>query len=446
MKRNRKKFKRKSNVKLYLIIVFSLSLFIGLGYSYLQTALGINGLTKVSKNSWDVHFENLKAPNNNTTLDGTTSVKSTITLNPGDVYYYTVDVVNNGTIDAKVGSISPITIESAYRNILEVDANYVNPANGEVLSQNDVLRAGTKERIKFKVRYKSEDELAGNVTGTTLTLKLTINYVQADENVTEVNHTSPALCVKASKLHTEECSRSSGGCYSSGYYVGGSKNTTTITYGTNTGSLTTGYALDCDVNFNGEIDVDENGNSTERFYYVGDKDGSTSDYATLIYYKNINNGEYNSNDNSFGPSNNLLSKLPDNNWDNPKLIKNMTRQIYNELGLATTTGGDLPNFNYKDKSARLITYNEIKTATSGSDVTATDALSNYNFLLENTDYSKETCTDNCNYWTETPLSSSNKAVWIVDGTASNLITIDGGTTTIGVRPVIEVLKTNISID
>ena len=124
----------------------------------------------------------------------------------------------------------------------------------------------------------------------------------------------------------------------------------------------------------------------------------------------------------------------------------MTRQIYNELGLATTAGGDLPNFNYKDKSARLITYNEIKTATSGSDVTATDALSNYNFLLENTDYSKVTCTDNCNYWSETPLSSSNKAVWIVDGTASNLITIDGGTTTIGVRPVIEVLKTNISID
>ena len=444
--RKSKRFKRKSKTKLYLILVFSLSLFIGLGYSYLQTALGINGLTKVSKNNWDVHFENLKVTDNNTVLDGTTSVKSTITLNPGDVYYYTVDVVNNGTIDAKVGSISPITIESEYRNVLEVDANYVNPASGEVLSQNDILRAGTKERIKFKVRYKGEDELTASVTEKTLSLKLTVNYVQADETITEVNHTSPALCVKATQLHTEECSRSSGGCYSSGYYTGGSKNTTTITYGTNTGNLTAGYALDCDVNFNGEVDVDESGNSTERFYYVGDKDGSSSEYATLIYYKSINTSEYNSNDNSFGPSNNLLSKLPGNNWDNPKLIKNMTRQIYNELGTTTTTGGGLPNFNYKDKSARLITYNEIKTATSGSDVTASDALSNYNFLLENTDYSRATCTENCNYWTETPLSSNNTSIWIVDGTANNLITMGGGTTTVGLRPVIEVLKTNISVE
>ena len=178
--RKRKKFKRKSHTKLYLILVFSLSLFIGLGYSYLQTALGINGLTKVSKNSWDVHFENLKS-SGNATLDGTTSVKSTVTLNPGDVYYYTVDVVNNGTIDAKIGSISPINVSNIYQNVLEIDANYVNPANGEVLSQNDILRAGTKERIKFKVRYKSESELATSVNGATLTLKLTVNYVQADE-------------------------------------------------------------------------------------------------------------------------------------------------------------------------------------------------------------------------------------------------------------------------
>ena len=436
--RKRKKFKRKSHAKLYLILVFSLSLFIGLGYAYLQTALGINGLTKVSKNSWDVHFENLKA-SGNATLDGTTSVKSTVTLNPGDVYYYTVDVVNDGTIDAKIGSISPINVSNIYQNVLEVDANYVNPANGEVLSQNDILRAGTKERIKFKVRYKSESELATSVNGATLTLKLTVNYVQADSNITEVSHTNPAVCRKATELHTEECSRSSGGCYASGYYASGSKHTTTITYGTNTGSLTTGYALDCDVNLNGEYD--------ERFYYVGDKDGDpNSTYATLIYYKNLDTSEYNANDNSFGPSNNLLSKLPGSNWDNSKLVTNMTRQLYNELGTTTTAGGNLPNFNYLNKSGRLVTYNEIKTAIGGSDVTANNALSNYNFLLENTDYSKQTCGNDCNYWTETPLSSNNTSAWVVDGTNNNLITMTGDVNTVGVRPVIEVLKTNINIE
>lgn len=438
--RRRKRFKRKSNIKIYLVIVFSLSLFIGLGYSFLQTALGINGLTKVSKNNWDVHFENLKAPANTATIDGTTSVKSTISLNPGDVYYYTVDVVNNGTIDAKIGSISPITISGAYQNAIEYEANYVNPASGEVLSQNDVLRAGTKERIKFKVRYKGEDELTTSINGSTIKLKLSVNYVQADETITEVSHTSPAICKKATELHTEECTRTSGGCFASGYSANGSKGTTTITYGTNEGSLAVGYALDCDVNLNGEYD--------ERFYYVGDKDGdSTNGYATLVYYKNVDVSEYNSNDNSFGPSTNLLSKLPaKTSWDNTKLVTNMTRQLYNELGTTTTTGGNLPNFNYLNKSGRLVTYNEIKTAIGGSDVTANNALSNYNFLLENTNYSKQACGNDCNYWTETPLSSNNTSAWVVDGTANNLITMTGDVNTVGVRPVIEVLKSNINIE
>ena len=438
--RRRKHFKRKSNIKLYLVIVFSLSLFIGLGYSFLQTALGINGLTKVSKNGWDVHFENLKAPTNTATIDGTTSVKSTITLNPGDVYYYTVDVVNNGTIDAKIGSISPITISNAYQNAIEYEANYVNPASGKVLSQNDVLRAGTKERIKFKVRYKSADELTTSINGSTIKLKLTVNYVQADDNITEVSHTSPALCVRATELHTEECSRTSGGCFASGYSATGSKGTTTITYGTNEGSLTTGYALDCDVNLNGEYD--------ERFYYVGDKDGdSTNGYATLIYYKNLDVSEYNSNNNSFGPSNTLLGKLPTkSSWDNTKINSSLTRQLYNELGTDTTTGGTLPNYTYTNKAARLLTYNEIKSSLGNIDVTENGALSNYNFLLENTDYSKTSCVKDCNYWTETPLSSNNISAWVVDGTDNNLISMNGGTSTVGVRPVIEVLKTNISIN
>ena len=124
----------------------------------------------------------------------------------------------------------------------------------------------------------------------------------------------------------------------------------------------------------------------------------------------------------------------------------MTRQIYNELGTTTTAGGDLPNFNYLNKSGRLITYNEIKTAIGGGNVTSANSLNNYDFLLEKTDYSKQSCGSDCNYWTETPLSSNNSSAWVVDGTDNNLVTMTGDITTVGVRPVIEVLKTNINIE
>ena len=34
-------------------------LFISIGYAYLSATLSINGHTKLSANTWDIHFENL---------------------------------------------------------------------------------------------------------------------------------------------------------------------------------------------------------------------------------------------------------------------------------------------------------------------------------------------------------------------------------------------------
>ena len=61
MKRyNKRVYKKISNKRrLYFVILFSLILSIGLGYAYLQSVLTFSGTTKISKNNWDIHFDNL---------------------------------------------------------------------------------------------------------------------------------------------------------------------------------------------------------------------------------------------------------------------------------------------------------------------------------------------------------------------------------------------------
>ena len=456
MKRyNKRVYKKISNKRrLYFVILFSLILSIGLGYAYLQSVLTFSGTTKISKNNWDIHFDNLTSTDNTkVSIQNNTSVVLNVTLNPGDSFEYTVDAVNNGTIDAMIGSITPISVPSAYQSVIEYSLNYDSPAEGEVISVNDVLRSGTSEPIKFTIRYKGEDELDSDVEGATLNLNFTISYVQADSNITEVEHAQPPLCKKATTLHTETCSRTSNGCYATGYYSGGSKGTTTITYGHTTGStLTPGYALTCDVN--GDGDYNE---TTERFYYVSDfYDTNTksfnTDYATLIYYDNVGASAYYGTSSSYnnysGPSA-LLSTLPaTSTWKNVSLL-NTQRQILNESGGTTSGNGsyNLPKFAYTGKAARLLTAQEVNSAcniTVGSKTKG--ELDSCEFLMEDTMYSKESgwAGGSGYYWLETPYASSPIYVWYVVGKYRRVSTYYA-CNSYGVRPVVDILKSNISL-
>ena len=101
MRRNKKNF-------LYLtIIIIAISL--ALGYALLSTELKINGTTNISSSTWKVYWNNIQLGSNNVT-DVTTPAtistdKTEVSLNvnfkePGDTYEFTVDAVNDGSIDA----------------------------------------------------------------------------------------------------------------------------------------------------------------------------------------------------------------------------------------------------------------------------------------------------------------------------------------------------------
>ena len=289
------------------------------------------------------------------------------------------------------------------------------------------LQLKNKENIKGTIKYCN-----GKFSEDTLVF----NGVEIKEENKKV------ICKRATKLHTEECEQTSNTYYCSGAGLTGK----TITYGTIPGKeLKSGDAFDCDVN--GDGTYDEN---TERFYYVTDMDDNT---AVLIYYNNVENGKPNnsklaaydaSGENWHGPRT-AIEQLPSTSeWRNVSLTSSV-RAILNENGGNTAKGVTLPSdFSYAGKSARLLTVQEINKACNITVGTGPKReLDNFNYLLENTKYSNASI-GNFGYWLENVRSSNSKLAWRVYGDSRHVY-VDAADNAggLGVRPAIEVLKSNI---
>lgn len=206
------------------------------------------------------------------------------------------------------------------------------------------------------------------------------------------------LCKSATTLHTEKCTRTNGGCYQAGYREGGSKNTTTIVYGTipDSDTLTPGYAYDCDVNGDKVYD-----SSTERFYYLT----TNGENAVLISHNDFEgeNGQQNINNFAYDS---IFDQLPTSNqWSN------------------------LP-VKFNGKPARIPTYDELKAACGKNTLTSNGDLDRCPYLLENSRFANS--------------EQSQDGVWLekINGVTyryhTNTRAVSSKTQLNTVRPVIEV--------
>ena len=297
-----------------------------------------------------------------------------------------------------------------------------------------------------------------------------------DHSLTCRNTTAP-ICrrAQAGTLHTETCNQGTNGdsyyCYYDGYYVGGTKNTTTITYGklgTTGVKPSVGDAFDCDINKDGQFDP-----VTERFYYVSDYfDTNAGDFdnttATLIYYKNFVGGAPNDGGVAYFGTNSAynnwhrpttaVAALPvaaetptGNEWRND-LLKTDNRKIqacsdHNCTSLSDATdGGPIVQTEhlYQGKAARLIHLKEIKAGCT-TDLSQIKSLSgDCNFLMERAYYANPSGYPTYGPWPENPRSDSATVAWSVVG--SNRMVVNNNTyrTIFGARPAIDVLYSDIS--
>ena len=187
-----------------LISVFSLTV----AYSALNAVLNISGNAKVSSANWDIHLDNVKVTSgsvNGTTPSITSPTTATFstTLNmPGDFYEFTIDVVNDGSIDAMIDSVTKEP------TLTEAQAKYLNYIieyqNGESINTKQLVAKNSFVRLKVKVEYRKDISASDlPTTSETLNLAFTVNYVQSDGTGTSVpNNGESILKVVSGDLET----------------------------------------------------------------------------------------------------------------------------------------------------------------------------------------------------------------------------------------------------
>ena len=191
------KNRRKRKIKLALL---SLLLFIGIGYALTVTSLKINGLVSIPDPKWDVHFENVSETLGSVTAvtqptsDDETTTEMTYAINlttPGEFYEFTVDIVNEGNIDAMVEEVSNTVYEAdgtTERSLPAYLKSTVTYSDGVRIKENQLLAHDTSEKIKVRVEFRQDINPSDlpSTAAETVKFKFIGQYRQANSTVKPV--------------------------------------------------------------------------------------------------------------------------------------------------------------------------------------------------------------------------------------------------------------------
>jgi len=178
---------------LFIVII---SLCITFVYAGVTSRLKINGYTKISSSNWNVHFENLSkvlelgsveeisAPviqNNSTSI---TNYDVVFNSNNSSITYK-FDVVNSGSIDAEISSITvgkPVCSSSSNHDTLDASNvcdninYYLTYEDNSNVSEGDEIAAGERISLLMNLEYTGSN-LPQNIVDIS-NLNITIIYSQ----------------------------------------------------------------------------------------------------------------------------------------------------------------------------------------------------------------------------------------------------------------------------
>ena len=197
-----------------LVIVVLLIVFMGLtiAFAALSTTLNINGTAYLDAAKWGIRFENLSSPTKigSATTTGTAKIEETkaaeITginvslMAPGDKVTYTVDLVNKGTINAKIDNIEKTVLTSEQQRYLTFK---VTDKNGYEISQGDILEKGETKKITITIEFikdLTKEDLPKQTS--TISLSYKLNFVQTDDKATSGSEGVQQACTSFDKKDT----------------------------------------------------------------------------------------------------------------------------------------------------------------------------------------------------------------------------------------------------
>lgn len=197
--------KNKKNKTLLTVIILLLA--ITIGYAAIATTLKINGSADVKSARWNVYWdensiqvtsgsvETSQGNGARVTDAGKTQIEYSVELSePGDFYEFTVDAVNEGSLNAKIApngvknnvyendGTTPKNLPDYLGYTVKYTENDADVTAGDVL---EAKKGNTPTRKKYKVRvwYKTDIDPSTLNESTTETLRLVfeVDYVQGDK-------------------------------------------------------------------------------------------------------------------------------------------------------------------------------------------------------------------------------------------------------------------------
>ena len=186
---------KERSVKLLIIsILFMLIAGLTVAFAALSTTLNINGTAYLDAAKWGIRFENLSSPTKigSATTTGTAKIEESkaaeitginVSLSiPGDKIVYTVDLVNKGTINAKIDNIEKTVLTQEQQRYLTFK---VTDKNGYEIKQGDILEKGETKKITITIEFikdLTKEDLPKQTS--TISLSYKLNFVQTDEKAT----------------------------------------------------------------------------------------------------------------------------------------------------------------------------------------------------------------------------------------------------------------------
>lgn len=170
-----------------LVCVFSLTIV----YAALNTVLKITGNADVVASNWDIHLDNVQVKSGSVggvapkIISPTNATFSTKLTTPGDFYEFSIDIVNDGTIDAMIDNIIKLPeLSSEQVKYLNYVIEY---QSGESISNKQLVKAGEFVRLVVRLEFRYDISLSDlPKSPILLDLSFEVKYVQSDMSGSEV--------------------------------------------------------------------------------------------------------------------------------------------------------------------------------------------------------------------------------------------------------------------
>lgn len=191
IKFKKRKFARKNNILTPLMLV--VFCFLTCGYAAISSRQDLGGVSTFKSSTWEIYFDNVQVDsksNVETAAPVISAAKDTVEFNVAltkahDIYKFTVDLVNNGSVDAMIADfVKTPELTEKQKTYIDYVVNY---DSGAEIKLNDKLPAHSTVKVNVLIRFKNS-ATPQDIEPITYRLhgQISFKYAQADANAQEV--------------------------------------------------------------------------------------------------------------------------------------------------------------------------------------------------------------------------------------------------------------------